>query len=249
MHTQLKKIVAVAGLVALALTGADAQVVAQWNFNSPALPGGLRNYGPDAYLPATIAPGFSTDGLTRGSGVVTNQYSGMAKAWGGYHFAESSPAAAATGGDYYAFSLSRDTAAPLSVKGIKTTLYRSNTGPTNALWQYRLAGAANWQDMGGTVNLAGSGSVSVLCDLDTSGIAGLQNIASSVTFRLVAWGGGGSSGTYPYGTLYFDGQRTRPTFTVYGTVNAVIPEPATGLLLCAGAALLAATHRTRRRKS
>ncbi|MCL2104434.1 MAG: hypothetical protein FWH21_05180 [Kiritimatiellaeota bacterium] len=222
MTVQQRKMTAAAGFAIFVLAQTSAQVVAQWNFNSPLLPGGPQNYGPDPYLPATIAPGFSTGGLRRGNGVSANQYSGMKNAWGGYRFTNATESAAVSSESYFYFSLTNGTASPLPVTGIQTTLYKSSSGPTSAQWQYCLDGGT-WQDIGGIISLPSGNS---LYPYDRSWPAVNVSASSFILFRLMAWGGTATG--QARGTFYFDGSHhgSMRTLTVLTTADTgILPHP------------------------
>jgi uncharacterized repeat protein (TIGR01451 family) len=166
-----------------------------WDVNG--LAGGANNYGPSPLPPSTNAVRVTVVGLTRGSGVGTNN-TGAGRAWGGNNWIDTSSSAAITNNRFATFALTAHAGYKVSYAAVSKFDYRrSSTGPTNGLLQYQI-GSGTFNDLAIVsypTNTSGGGSLS---PIDLSGIADLQNVGAgtNVTFRIVNWGGTSSNGTW-----------------------------------------------------
>ena len=163
---------------------------------------GLSNFGPSPYAASTTHPNVTVGGLTRGSGVGTTG-TGAMNAWGGNNFTETSLADAITGNDFATFTITPNAGYTMSLSSISAyNIRRSDTGPTTGQWQYRV-GSGSFINIGSSITwgpittAAGNPQSSI----DLSSITDLQNISAgtTITFRIVTWGG-----THPDGTWYIN---------------------------------------------
>jgi hypothetical protein len=213
-------------LLFLASASASAQTtLLGWDFNP--LTGGMNNFGSSPYTPTTIDPGVSSSGLVRGAGIGTIG-TGAANAWGGNDFITTNLAAAITANDFATFTITPGTGQTLSLSSIEPyNIRRSGTGPTTGQWQYAV-GASPFTNIltpitwGAVTTAAGNAQAAI----DLSVIPALQNIPSgtTVTFRVVAWDGSGSPGTW-----YFNDPAGIPgiDLEVRGTL---VPDLTTGAI-------------------
>lgn len=205
-----------------------AQVsLASWTFTNAAL-----DWGPSPAPPTTSNSNVTVVGLTRGPGITTSG-SAAATAWGGNGFSDGvltgsqTEDSAISLGNYFTFSITATTGNSVSFTGIGAyNIRRAGTGPTKYKWQYSLDGTSftniGVEDsiiVGGNTNSPGN----VQPAITLSGIPALQNVPSgtTVTFRIVAWGATGLSGTF-----YFNSAGTNPTLTIDGTISST-PLPLT----------------------
>lgn len=172
-------------------------VLAGWDMGP--LPGGTNNYGPSPFTPLTVHSSVTVGGLTRGPGVGISG-TGAAHAWGGTNWVASSLDSAVTAGDYATFTIQPKNGFTISISQIAAyNVRRSGTGPTTGQWQYSLddtsftniGSAITWGD---TTNKRGNPQSAI----GLSGINDLQGVShpTTVTFRVVNWGGTNSAGTW-----------------------------------------------------
>jgi uncharacterized repeat protein (TIGR01451 family) len=166
-----------------------------WDVNG--LAGGANNYGPSPLPPSTNAVGVTVVGLTRGSGVGTNN-TGAGRAWGGNNWIDTSSSAAITNNRFATFALTAHAGYKVSYAAVSKFDYRrSSTGPTNGLLQYQI-GSGAFNDLAAVSYPTNTSSGGSLSSIDLSGIAALQDVGAgtNVTFRIVNWGGTSSNGTW-----------------------------------------------------
>jgi hypothetical protein len=133
--------------------------------------------------------------------------------------------AAVAAGTYATFSITPSAGNKLSCSAISRYDYRrSSTGPTNGVWQYAVGNGAFVSFATNAYPVSSSGGAS-LAAIDLSGIAVLQNVApgTTVTFRLVNFGGSSPSGTW----YVFDyANSTALDLMVDGSVTPLTGPPA-----------------------
>lgn len=166
-----------------------AGVLLAWEFN------GLSNSGSSPFASAVTATNLSSGGLTRGSGVSSGT---DANGWGGTGFASASATAAASNGQFVTFTVQASSGYQVSLQKIQPYLVKRQTAgaPTDGRWQYSLDGT-NFTDLTSDINWGGSNGVGVRqASIDLTGVAALQNVASTttITFRVLNWNG--SNGTF-----------------------------------------------------
>ncbi len=204
-------------LAAFSTTPTRAGVLAGWDVRP--LVGGSNNFGPSPLAATTTNPNLTVGGLTRGGGVGTTG-TAAARAWGGNAWQNTSKDNAITGNDFATFTVTANSGNQMSLSSISRFDYRrSSTGPANGVLQYQVGGGA-FTDITtlGYASTAGSGAS--LLAIDLSGIPALQNIAtgSTVTFRIVNFGGTSAGGTW----YVFDvANSTANDLELSGTVSAV----------------------------
>ena len=184
------------------------------------LPGGANNYGPSPLSPTTNAAGLTVEGLTRGSGVGTNN-SGAQRGWGGNNWTDTSAAVAIASNRFATFSIAASSGNKVSYNAISRFDYRhSASGPTNGLLQYQI-GAGVFIDITTVAYPTNATSGASLRPIDLSGIAALQDVGAgtNVTFRIVNWGGTSAGGTW----YIFDvANSTALDFEVQGMVSPAV---------------------------
>lgn len=194
-----------------------AGVLAGWDTHG--LPGGSNNFGTSPLAASVSDPNVTVGGLTRGSGVSTSG-TGAARGWGGTSFTSSSAAAAETAGQYATFTITPNAGSQVSISGITQFNYRrSGTGPGTGLVQYQI-GSGSFVD-GPTVSYTSTSSsgAALTVPIDLSNIPALQSIppGTTVTFRIVNFGGTSSSGTW----YIFDvANSTANDFEISGTISS-----------------------------
>jgi hypothetical protein len=174
----------------------NAQAIAGWDFDP--LPGGSNNFGPSPLAPTSSAANVTVGGLTRGSGVGTTG-TGAGNAWGGNDYQATTAAAAATGNDFYSFTITPNAGFPVSLSSIGAyNIRRSSTGSSTGQWQYAI-NAGSFVNIGtpitwgSTTSSAGNAQPAITL----SGISDLQAVASPnvITIRVLVYGGTASTGT------------------------------------------------------
>ena len=213
-YTSLKGCIYVCMAIMLLFTNnINAQLVS-FVFNG--LPGGSNNFGPSPFAATSNNTNLTIGGLTRGSGVGTGG-TAAANGWGGTAFNQISSANAITNNTFVSFTVTPNTGYKVSFSDIPVyNVRRSNSGPPNGLWQYKV-GAGAFTDIGSTINWGGGSSTgNDQPMISLSGIPALQNVpaGTTVTFRIVSWGGTNSSGTW----YLYDPNNNRP-LVVNGTVE------------------------------
>jgi uncharacterized repeat protein (TIGR02543 family) len=160
---------------------------------------GLSNYGPNPLDTISANANVLITKLSRGVGITTSG-TAAGSAWGGTGVNSTSFANAVTGNDFITFGVQAKSGYTVSFSEIPAyNIRRSGTGATRGQWQYQLNNGSfvNIGDSltwGTTTTSAGN----LQSSIDLSTITALQNVPSTVnvTFRLVVWGGSGSTGTW-----------------------------------------------------
>lgn len=205
--------------VALSLTGglhaAFAATLAAWDVNG--LAGGASNFGASPLAPTTTAANLTVGGLTRGTGVGTTG-TAAARAWGGVDWLGASAAAAITANDFASVSITPNAGFQVSFSSIPKFDYRrSATGAASGVLQYQV-GAGAFTDVTSVSYSNNTSSGGSIAAIDLSGIAALQNVppGTTVTFRIVNYGGTNAGGTW----YIFDvANSTAADFQIDGTVT------------------------------
>jgi len=143
--------------------------------------------------------------IRRGSGIKAGANAGRfnSTGWDG----ATDAAAGMAAGNYYEWTIQPMTGYMMSITNISFNLQRSSTGASNVVlranhdsYNANLATCLNFTDSDTTVTVS--------TNLDT--VAGLQNVTTSVTFRLIAWTGGNA------GAMGFEG--TGDDILIQGTI-------------------------------
>jgi 2',3'-cyclic-nucleotide 2'-phosphodiesterase (5'-nucleotidase family) len=222
LHVRRRWHVCVAAAALIVLIGPSASAattLAGWDVHGQ--PGGLNFFGPTT-LPATISGAHVTVGdLTRGGGVGTGGgNTGAARGWGGNNWVVTSETDAITANKFATFTVTTDPGYSVSYSNISRFDYRrSGTGASTGILQYAI-GSGSFVD-GPSLNYSStSSSGASLGSIDLSSIAALQNVApnTTVTFRIVNWGGTSSAGTW---YVFDTANSTANDLEVQGTVVPV----------------------------
>ena len=170
---------------------ASGQTIAAWS------PAGLSGYGPSPFTATTAATNTTIGGLTRGSGVGTSG-TAAGSAWGGVNWSGASEAGSVTSGDFASFTIKANAGYSVSLSSLSLFYRRSGTGPANGQLQYSIDGTTYTDVTGGAFSYSStSSSGAALPAVTLSTILALQNVpaTTTITFRIVNWGGG-SAGTW-----------------------------------------------------
>ncbi len=222
-------VAAVFGLAQVALlSSSSAGIITAWDFDP--LTGGANNFGVSPLSATQADANVSVVGLTRGSGVGTTG-TGAGNAWGGNAMQAANATAAATGNDFFSFSVTANAGQTVSFSDVAAyNIRRSASGPTTGLWQYQVGGGG-WNSIGGNITWGAvtSSAGNAQSAITLSGIGALQNVGSgiAVDFRVLMFGGTASAGT---GYLNDPSGSSGNDFIVNGTISAV-PEPTSMALL------------------
>jgi hypothetical protein len=138
---------------------------------------------------AAEGQGITVTGLSRGAGVT---YTGGGD-YNSLSWAASSLSTAKTNNDYLQFSILVNSGSLLDLDEMKIRMDRSGTGPTNVEIEY----STNAFSSAGTSIFSMTG-LSKNGSIQTIGLTSISNInaSSTITFRIYAWGAGGSGGTF-----------------------------------------------------
>jgi endonuclease/exonuclease/phosphatase family metal-dependent hydrolase len=159
---------------------------------------GQSMFGTQGLPAGLVAIGLANSlGLTRGSGVATASTAAN-NAWGGNGWAATSAAGiAASAFASFGFTVANGYAASLS--SIDMNYRRSMTAPPHGFWQFQINGGA-WNDIGDFTNQFSSTSSSgaEITALNLANTGALQHLSAgtSVSFRVVPYGGTGAGGNW-----------------------------------------------------
>lgn len=197
---------------------------------------------------AAAATGTGVTGvdLTRGAGLVAEH--GL-NSFNSRSFTSSSTggtlAQAVAAADYLQFGFATAAGKQTDLTGLAFTSRRSATGPTGFEVRYSTDGFSTFAVL---TSYSLSGTDNVRTTLDTSSVAGLQDLTGTVLFRIYGYGSTNGNGTYRLGV---DGGPTtsKPAnLELSGTVASVVtttavPGPGVLAIGLAGAAGLAVVRR------
>jgi len=212
----MKKLMIALAVLAVASIG-YADLVATWDFNGFA--------GGEASAAGTMLGNMDGSTLTRGAGLNT---AGNGNRFNAVSFSTAdggSLANALTTDDYFTFSLLASSGYEFSLDSLVINVQSSGSGPQSwALFSsvggFAAAGDAisDWSAVGNSTQTS-----------TLSGVSGLQDVSSTIEFRVYGYGATSSSGSGGF-------EGTGNDITVNGTVAAsAVPEPATMSLLGLGA--------------
>ena len=203
---------------------AGAATIAAWD-TSP-LTAATNGYGPSPFTPTAKDANVTVVGLTRGSGVATTG-TAAGRAWGGVSWTAASEAAAITASQFATFTVSAAPGFQVSFTTIGRFDYRRSAGgPPNGRLQYQL-GSGAFVD-GPAVNYSSSSSSGALAGpIDLSSITDLQNVpaGTTVTFRIVNWGGASGGSWY----IFDQAVTNAPDFEIDGTVATAVTATSVGV--------------------
>ena len=199
---------------AFSTASATADVLAGWDFSGVTVGGGST-----PLAATTSAANLTVGALTKGSGI-TASGTLAGNAFGGTGFDAVDAATATTNQDFVTFSVTSSNSYSMSLSEIAAyNIRRSSSGPPSTQWQYQVGSAGTFVNLGAVVLSSGtssSGNTQPLISL--AAIPELQNIASgtTVTFRLVSWGGTST------GSWYLNQFQTGNDLVVNGTLTAPV---------------------------
>ena len=202
----------------------QAQNIVGWEMN------GLSAYGPSPFAPTNLASGVTSSGLVRGSGFTLTP-TAAGNAWGGNGLTTLDLASSIAANDVVTFTIVPDAGTVVSLTQISPyNIRRSANGPTTGQWQYRL-NAGSYVDIGSPITWGGTTSAAgnLQGAISLSGIGDLQNVAggTTITFRLVLWGGTNAGGNWYFNN--FTAAAGGIDLAVTGTVStASAPSITTG---------------------
>ncbi len=189
---------------------AFAAVLAGWDMSV------ATGYGASPMAATISDAGVTVGGLTRGSGVVTTG-TAAARAWGGVAWSGANAAAAATANQTATFTITPKSGNKVSFSSIAKFDYRrSSTGPANGTLQYQI-GAGAFTDIAALSYTATASTGGSLAAINLTGIPALQDVpaGTTVTFRIVNYGGGATGTWY----IYDKAATTANDFEIQGTVG------------------------------
>lgn len=150
----------------------------------------------------TLSPNLNNTAVSRGAGI-NPVATGDTYASNGFTTGPTSLATAIANGDYIEFTINPKPGYMASLSTLDANFRRSGTGPNSFQWQYSLDGFAT---PGNNIGSSFTYSLSTSngdpqTQIDLSSIPALQtfNNATTLSFRLYAWGATNSSGTFALG--------------------------------------------------
>jgi hypothetical protein len=170
----------------------SAQILA-WQFGSPASAGNEATY-----TATTINANLNTSVLSRGSGI---NASALARAFSATNFPVSGTKSdAITNNRFFSFTVNAVSAFQTSLSTLDVRLRRSSSGPNMFIWRYSVDGT-NFTDIGTDISFTSTVDGVDQIQIDLSVIPALQNVgsATTITFRLYAWGATATTGTFAIG--------------------------------------------------
>ncbi len=224
----MKTLLTIIGLAAISLSGANAQILLQWNT--------FGNLGTETSEPSVFNnTNISATNLTLGGGVTPaangNRFGGSAW-WDTGDATNSTLANAIAGNDYIQFIVTPNAGASFSLTSFVFSWDRSNTGPTSVTLRSSIDSFAS--DIGSVTGLSAS-----ITTGNTISITGITNRNVATTFRLYGYGG-----TATGGTGGFDTSTNVVNVQLNGTA---IPEPTTVALIGLGTGFVLMRIRRRTR--
>jgi len=183
---------------------------------------GQSNGGSSPMAPTTVDNRLVVEGLTKGIGIGAVNTGNV---WGGNDFMGTDLASAIANQDFATFSVTPASGYQVSFSQIPAyNIRRSSTGPLTGIWQYR-KGSGAYTDIGSSISwgTVTSGNYNPQPAINLSAITDLQNVpaGTTVTFRVVTWGGTGTAGTWYINTIAGDDLAVLGTISEY---TAVVPS-------------------------
>lgn len=176
----------------------------------------------------------ASTGLVRDAGVsTTNATAGNTYGGSGFSTVSAADGNAANKDLLFGFTVAAGKSA--SLNSIDAWVRRSNSGPANLAWSYKVGAGAFVQLVdvpSATTGTSGTGN-HLAAPVDLTGQAALQNLApgTAVTFRVTPYGGGGAGTTW-----YVSNGNSGPDLLVNGTISNAAAAPAAPSGLTATAA-------------
>jgi len=203
----------VAADVQQTLTVTTGPIIA-WQFGSPAAAGTEVTYNA-----TTNNTNLNISILSRGSGILPTALSRgfSANDWN----VGATKATAVSTNEYYQFVINPKATYTVSLSTLNATLRRTSTAPIAYIWKYSLDGTTFTEIGTDSISFTSTADGVPQAQIDLSGIAVLQNVtsATTITFRLYAWGGSSLTSTFAF-ARYPSGNTTN-CLAIGGTVSAV----------------------------
>jgi hypothetical protein len=198
-----------------------AAPIAAWQFGSPASIGSEVTYNA-----TTNDTNLNTVVLSRGAGILPTAL-GRGFAANSWDNAGTKTTAVSTG-EYFEFVINVKSGYKLNLTALDATLRRSGaTAPNAYIWKYSTDGT-NFTEIGTDVSYTGTTEGVSQPQIDLSAITVLQNVlnATSLTFRLYAWGGTSTGATFSIGR--YVALATTNSLSITGNIEAITSTTWTG---------------------
>ena len=182
-----------------------------WQFGSPAAAGTEVTYNA-----TTNNTNLNTSILSRGSGILPTA---LARGFSANDWdAAATKATAVSTNEYYQFVINPKTGYSVSLSTLNATLRRTSTAPNAYIWKYSLDGTT-FTEIGSDISFTSAADGVPQSQIDLSGISDLQNVtsATTITFRLYAWGGTSLTSTFAF-ARYAAGNTTN-CLAIGGTIT------------------------------
>ena len=193
----------------LALGDAAQGQIASWEIT------GANATATNPQAATSIASNIASASLTLGSGVTA---ASAADTFGGSNFNTTSLAAAITGSDYISFSIAPSAGYSLSISSISL-----NSGVATAVSNFHgelLSSVTGFTSSNSLHSYGFSTTGAPAQSITLSGVSALQNLSSSIEFRLYGWRDPAGTSTFRIRNL------SGNDLVISGSVTA-IPEPST----------------------
>lgn len=185
--------------------------IAAWNFDG--------NAGNEISVNATTSSSnISLPVITRGVGI---NPASLANSFNSNQFSSTNFTEAINNEEYIEFSITPNSGFTVSLSTLDANFRRSNTGPDTFRWQYSLDGfATTGTDIGSQISYTNDGGDGdAQTQIDFSGIHDLEEVETTITFRLYGWGASNTAGTFAIGRLSGD------DLSIGGTVDIIPGSP------------------------
>ncbi|MFT3680677.1 MAG: hypothetical protein QM791_10420 [Ferruginibacter sp.] len=212
----LSRLFLLTGILLMSVCITQAQI-ATWNTFSAS-----GTVAPGTWPVTTSSINLLASDISRGAGVTS---AALANGFSGTDWVATTQANAQTANDYYQFSVVAQSGYKASLSSLSFKLRRSSTGANKYIWRYSLDGT-NFTDITASLNTSYTSTATngdAFGPVDLSTITALQNVVSTttITFRLYAWGGSASTGSFAIGRSL---SGTENSLVLNGTLSAVAPE-------------------------
>jgi hypothetical protein len=187
----MKKIYLTVSSIIIFILSANSQIVA-WQFGNPASLGDEI-----AYSTTTSNINIVASNLTRGVGI---NVSALARGFSANSFdVGATKIDAINNNEYFAFSITPNSGYKAYLSTLDVRLRRSGTtAPNMFIWRYSFDGI-NFFDIGTDIAFTSTADGVNQTQINLTAIPGLQNVTSSIYFRLYTWGGTSTTATFAIG--------------------------------------------------
>lgn len=202
------------------VTPVNASSLVAWQFGNPASAGNEVTYASTSNNANMLA---ST--LSRGAGIPAVTATALGRGFTAANFMplNSVKSDAVTNGNYYQFIVKAANGYTMSLSTLDARLRRSGAGANAYRWAYSLDGT-NFTELGTSdVSFMSAYDGVDQPQIDLSSVTALQNVpaATTITFRIYAWGATTATGTFAIGR-YITGVANN-SLEVQGRADAVTP--------------------------